>query len=424
RLATHEWSGGAVDPDGYVHLESFILEHGLPRWRWSVGDVVLEATLAMAHGRPAVGVLYRLVRAPAPVRLEVGALCTWRDAHGGRCAYGSPAMEVTADGFAFEGAYRVRGPAFSPVGEWAYGARYRAEAERGLNDREDLFLAGRFEAVLAPGEAASVEAWSGALGAPAPPAAEALISHARERSAAVVASAGAADEVEAALALAADQFVVAGPAVVAGYPWFGDWSRDTMTSYEGLFLATGRFDEGRALLLRAAATVSEGMLANTADSGATEYNTVDAAMWFLHAVDRHVAVAGDLDLAAAVAGELEGIVRRHLAGTRFGIRVDPADGLVTQGAPGWALTWMDARVDGVPATPRAGKPVEVNALWCSGLAGLAELQRRLGRDASVTDALAAQARASFAARFPRPGGAGLYDVVDGPAGDDASLRPN
>ncbi len=141
---------------------------------------------------------------------------------------------------------------------------------------------------------------------------------------------------------------------------------------------------------------------------------------------RHVQAAGgdDDDLAAALVPTLEGIVRHHMAGTRFGIRVDPADGLVTQGAEGWALTWMDARVDGVPVTARAGKPVEVNALWVSGLTGLARLQAGVGRDAAATVALAETARRSFVARYPRADGGGLYDVVDGLSGDDPTVRPN
>jgi len=193
-----------------------------------------------------------------------------------------------------------------------------------------------------------------------------------------------------------------------------------MIGYEGLFLATGRAAEGRQLLLKYADTLSEGMLANTADTGQTEYNTVDATLWFLHAVERQVTSTGDTDLAAALADPLAAVVEAHVAGTRYGIRVDPADGLVTQGADGYALTWMDARVEGVPVTPRAGKPVEVNALWVNGLGALAVLYTRLGRDASRLEALRDKAIRSFAARYPAPDG-WLYDVVDP---EDASLRPN
>jgi predicted glycogen debranching enzyme len=184
-----------------------------------------------------------------------------------------------------------------------------------------------------------------------------------------------------------------------------------MTSYEGLYLATSRWDEGREVLRTSAATVSEGMLANTADTGSLEYNTVDGTLWFVHAVGRHVAVTGDDDLGAELAPVLAEIVQHHLRGTRYGIRVD-SDGLLTQGADGFALTWMDARVNGVPVTQRAGKPVEVNALWLRALDA-----------AGGFDDVRSRAAASFA-RFVRSDGRGLLDVIDGPGGDDASVRPN
>lgn len=420
-LAVHEWADGTVAPMGHRHLASFSIDDGVPRWVWQLGDVVVEREVAMVHGRSAIGVVHRVVRTPVPVRLELDALCTWRDVHGERFANGAPDVERTADGFVFEGAYRVRGPGHEPAGDWYRGAHHRVEAERGLNPVEDLWHAGRFAAELRAGEAMAVESWADALDTP-PCGAVAIVAAARTRARSVAAAARATSTPGRLLAHAADQLIVRGPTVVAGYPWFGDWSRDTMTSYEGLFLDTGRADEGRSLLLAAGASVSEGMLANTADVGGTAYNTVDAAPWFLHVVARHVERTGDVDLAAELEPVMASIVRHHLDGTRFGIRVDD-DGLVTQGAPGWALTWMDARVDGEPVTARAGKPVEVNALWVRGLMGLAALQRRVNPTAATaTDLLRDRARASFARRFIHR--RGCFDVVDGPDGDDASVRPN
>ncbi len=419
-LATHEWSSGAMAPVGHRHLASFTLDRGVPRWRWQVGDIILEAEVAMAHGRSAVGVVHRLVRAPGDVQIELEALTTWRDVHGERTASGDPAVEVLADGFTFEGAYRVRGPGFVPKGAWYHGFTHREEAARGLQSSEDVFAAGSFRTVLAPGEAVQVEAWAGGLDDP-PPAAREMVAVARSRFDALAADAKAGDDIERLLANAADQFVVAGPTVVAGYPWFGDWSRDTMTSYHGLFLETGRSDEGRTLLTNAAAAVSQGMLANTADVGGTEYNTVDATPWFLNAVAAHTRTTGDFDLVDELWTVVQDIVDHHVAGTRFAIRIDD-DGLLTQGEDGWALTWMDARIDGRPVTPRQGKPVEVNALWVSGLAAMAELGEKVGRPTDVLAALATKSRGSFAARFPAA--LGLHDVIDGSEGDDATLRPN
>ena len=414
RLAVHEWTGGVVDPAGHVELASFELDLGVPRWRWAAGDVVLEREVASVRGRPATVVRHRLVRAPGPVRLELSALATWRNAHGERYADGAPGVENVEGGFVFEGAYRVLGPGFQPAGEWFRGVRYREEVARGLPEGEDLWHAGGFVAELEPGDSLTVAAWAGDLAdAPRDDAVERSRSRARQ----LIRQAGSADELDAQLVLAADQLVVAGPTVVAGYPWFGDWSRDTMTTYEGLLLETGRFEEGRRLLERAADTLSEGMLANTADTGTLEYNTVDGTLWFLHAVGRHVERTGDVDLAAALAPALVEVVDHHIAGTRYGIHVDPVDGLLSQGAPGTALTWMDARVDGAPVTQRAGKAVEANALWINGLATVATLLGLVGRDPSRVRALEQTARASFPGAFLRDGA--CNDVVG-----DPSLRPN
>ena len=419
RLATDEWASGVVDPRGHELLVSFALDRAVPRWRWQVGDVVLERELAMTHGRCAVGVVHRLIRSDRPVSLELTPLCTWRSVHGERWAAGDPGIEGTADGFVFEGAYRVAGAGWRPGGAWFAGVRAREEAARGLSDREDLWAAGAFVGDLVVGEAHEVTAAAAPFDGDLPPA-KAIVAAAHERAAALIRRTGASNANDAQLVLAADQFVIDhdGPTAVAGYLWFGEWSRDLMTSYEGLFLSTGRAEEGRGALRRAAATLSEGMLANTADTGALEYNTSDGTLWFVHALGRHLAVTGDDDLGAELAPALAEIVTRHLAGTRFGIGVD-GDGLLRQGQEGWALTWMDARIGGVPVTPRIGKPVEVNALWIQAL-GIAA--RVCGTDR--WDTVHETAHASYVRRFVRDDGAGLLDVVDGPAGDDAAVRPN
>lgn len=447
-LGAHQWRSGAVEPKGFTLLERFDLVDGLPRWRWRIGDTVLERELAMAYGRPCLAVRHRLVSG-GPVRLRLAALCTWRDAHAERGAGGPPPrVEPVAGGVIVEDAYRLAGPDWRPTGQWWFGTYHREEAARGLNASEDLWYAGDFSGALDhPGDTLDVLAWarsdelastgSGLAWAGSdglswtrsddvPPAGE-VIEAARRRNRAVVVAAGPADAVEATLALAADAFVVhtaTGPDVVAGYPWFGAWSRDTMIAYPGLFLSTGRAAEGRELLRAYAATLSEGMLANTADTGSVEYNTVDGTLWFLHAIARHVDATGDTDLAAELLPALRTVVDHHLAGTRYGIHADPADGLLTAGAEGYALTWMDARVEGVPVTARAGKPVEVNALWINGLATVVDLARRVGADPGPAPAAHARAVESFRRRFPAPSG-WLYDVLDspGPPAGEAGRSP-
>lgn len=386
RLATHEWADGTIDPHGHVHLERFELVNGLPRWRWRFGELVLERELAMQHGRSCVAVVHRLL-AGGPAEVELEAVCAWRDQHGEQ----HPPLEM--DGPVIAGAYRLKGPQWTPDGTWLRGVRHREEAARGYVATEDLLRAGRFRARLErPGDSLEVTAWAGDLDVEPPPARE-IIEAAHRRNSAMDT-----------LALAADAFIVKGPDVVAGYPWFGAWSRDTMTSYEGLFLVTGRAQEGRELLRNYAATLSEGMLANTADGGTVGYNTADATLWFIHAIERHVRLTGDTDLEAELWPALESVLKAHLNGTRFGIKADPVDGLLSQGAEGEALTWMDARVDGVPVTPRRGKAVEINALWCNALAYL-------------KNDLHPIAVASFRRTFG--GGSWLRDTAE-----DAALRPN
>ncbi len=422
RLATHEWASGVVDPRGYEHLATFDLDDGLPRWRYDLGSVQIELEVAMTHGRSAVGVVHRILSGDA--RLEVTPLCTWRDQHGDRSAWGEPAVAPTASGFVFESAYRVDGPGYQPGGEWYRNDFHREEAARGLGATEDLWAAGSFRADLATGAILGITATTD-LDSP-PLDATTIVESARARAEALALQADAHDDVDRILAVAADRFIVqtpSGPGAVAGYPWFGEWSRDLFTSYEGLFLCTGRADEGRAVLVRAADTVSEGMLANTADVGPLEYNTIDAVLWFLHALGRHVDHTGDLDLAAQSADTVEGILQAHRTGTRFGIGVDADTGLLRGGADGWALTWMDARVCGRPVTARAGFPVEIEALWINGLSAAVDLLGRVGRATDEWATLRHQAQTSFDRLFPADGG-GLLDVIEPDGTGQPAQRPN
>jgi predicted glycogen debranching enzyme len=431
RLATHEWAGGALDPQGHHLLSSFDLDDGVPRWRYDLGEVQVEVEVAMVHGRSEVAVVHRLLAGRA--RLELTPLCTWRDQHGDRFAGPPPQVDHDPDGFVFEDAYRVDGPGWAAGGEWYRGCRHREEAARGLGDVEDVWAAGSFVADLEAGDVLQVSAVAlpglgvpSAPDAPPPGEARAVVAAARDRAGTLARRAGVDDGVDRLLVSAADRFVVAAPGgstAVAGYPWFGEWSRDLFTSYEGLFLCTGRADEGRTALVRALGTVSEGMLANTADTGEAEYNTIDGTLWFLHALGRHVETTGDVDLAAEAADTVEAVLRAHLDGTRFGIGADPVTGLLHGGADGWALTWMDARVDGRPITPRAGMPVEVESLWINALEAAVCVLEPVGRPTEAWRTLRATAIDSFGRRFTTAGG-GLADVIDPDGVQDDRIRPN
>jgi 4-alpha-glucanotransferase len=246
-----------------------------------------------------------------------------------------------------------------------------------------------------------------------------------------------ADPIAQQLACAADQFLVARPlpddpagrSVIAGYHWFNDWGRDTMISLPGLALATGRTGEAATILRTFARYLQDGLLPNNFPDSAgviPGYNTVDATLWYVLAIRAYTEATGDDTLVADLLPTLGQIVEHHLHGTRYGIGVDPADGLLRAGEPGVQLTWMDAKVGDWVVTPRIGKPVEINALWYNVLMTLSGFLAATGDEQSAARyaGLAATTRDSFRARFRRPDCAHLADVVDGQDGDDWSLRPN
>ena len=324
RLATDEWGSGSVDPTGHELLASFDLADGVPRWRWQAAGILLERELAAVHGsrdgrrRPPAAPRRsaRDARADSALHLAErprGASCERRSrgrAHGWRVCV---RRRLPRRGRRLAARWEL-----VPGRAGARGGCSRASRPRGPLGRR------LFRVELEPGDCHELTA--AASGEPAPPSATKIVAAARSRAAALLAGAKAADETDARLVLAADQFAIrtsGRPTAVAGYPWFGEWSRDLMTSYEGLYLSTGRADEGREVLRTSAATVSEGMLANTADTGSLEYNTADGTLWFVHALGRHVSVTGDDDLGSELAPVLEQIVQHHLDGTRYGIGVDP-----------------------------------------------------------------------------------------------------
>jgi predicted glycogen debranching enzyme len=261
------------------------------------------------------------------------------------------------------------------------------------------------------------------------------------RAAPPVAQSGLAAE----LVLAADQFIIS-PAgrsedlarahaagdevntIIAGYHWFTDWGRDTMISLEGLTLATGRTAEAGYILRMFARHVRDGLIPNLFPEGERDglYHTADATLWFFHALNRYLAATDDRPTLTLLLPILRDIVEHHLQGTSFGIGVDPVDGLLRQGAEGYQLTWMDAKVDDWVVTPRRGKAVEINALWYNALCLLAGWLTD-AHDEDAARALiqhAERARASFNRRFWYEEGGYLYDVVDGEHGDDPACRPN
>jgi predicted glycogen debranching enzyme len=444
-LATDRWSSGAVAPDGYVHLVDFRLDGAIPVWSYACGDALLERRVWMEHERNRTYVMHRLVRARRGARLVQRAFVNHRDLHSATHA-GDWRMDIVADESGvrivpFPGAATIalradRGTCAAD-GVWYRDFAYALERERGLDDTEDHLRAATFETALATGETVTVAVADHELDAFA---GEDALRGARARDAGLLdewrrgepRADGAPDWI-ARLVLAADQFLVrravdgdrGARTVIAGYPWFGDWGRDTAIALPGLTISTGRPHVAAAVLRTFARFVDGGMLPNDfPESGApAEYNSVDAPLWYVEAVRRLLRDAGDCAALRDVFPAVRAIVDAYTNGTRFGIGVDAADGLLRAGEPSVQLTWMDAKVDGWVVTPRTGKPVEINALWINALRACAVFAAMLGEDARPYAEAAARARAGFE-RFWCAERGWCFDVLDGPAGDDASLRPN
>jgi predicted glycogen debranching enzyme len=445
----------AVDQRG--QLVEFRLELGLPVWTYEVEGLTIEKRVLMPHGQNTTHTTYRLLDGRGPVRLSLRPSVHLRSYEAAVNA--APVLSYTLS--AARGRYELTADAALPplrmmlygpgaamtIDERdASGVPYEMEARRGYDSVGSLASPGYFRADLSQDASvtliASTEAWE-TIEALSPADAEVAEF---ERRRGLLSLAGMPDRsgLEAELILAADQFIItpAGRAeeaararaagqevrtVIAGYHWFTDWGRDTMISLEGLTLTTRRYHEADYILRTFAHYVRDGLIPNMFPDGAREglYHTADATLWFFHAVERYVRVTGKTATLKALLPTFIEIIRKHLEGTHFGICVDPADGLLRQGAEGYQLTWMDAKVDDWVVTPRRGKAVEINALWYNALC----LADRWTRDLDVPSdvdfaAHAERARASFNRRFWYDAGHYLYDVVDGEAGDDTACRPN
>lgn len=428
---------GAVHPEGYRYLQHFRLDP-FPVFTYRLGDIEIEKQVFMIDGQNTTAVVYRPVS--GEVTLELQPLVAFRDYHhltrqnpslngGSRASDGTVTLEP------YPGlppmTLRHNGQ-FEEEGSWYYQFEYAEEAERGLDSVEDLYSPGKLTFHLQPGDRAVVLASteSDAEAALSPDRIDELRETEVARRRGMQASSDG-DPFRQMLAASGDAFVVKGgngrSSIIAGYPWFTDWGRDTMIALPGLTLVTGRFEEARSILNVFAGACRDGLIPNRfTDSGeGADYNSVDASLWFLHAVGRYLDYTGD---EASVSRDLWPVMAQILEcyrdGTHYGIRTD-ADGLLLAGEDGTQLTWMDAKVDDWVVTPRRGKPVEVNALWHHGLRVGAALAERFGDPdrASRFGADAERVKEAFERTFWNETQGCLYDVVDGET-RDASVRPN
>ena len=446
-LYTNRWRNDVVDPLSYLHIESFELEGRIPVWRYTIGDRVLEARIWMEPYENTTYLAYRLsdpLKSDDPLKLRVRLLINARDHHG-RTSVGEFAPTTTCRPAGLDVDcvgdltlhFLVEGGEIKQQAYWVENFDLPIERERGLPDRDNHLCVGEAQLELKPGVWVGLAA---SLAEAASPNLRKAMLRAAARDEDMLALAERAHvEFRAApdwiryLILAADNFVFrrplagvgGGKSIIAGYPWFGDWGRDTMIALPGLAIASGRFDSAREILQTFAKFVDRGMLPNVFPGAgdSPEYNTVDAALWYIEAWRAYLEAVDDRQTLIEIFPTLAGIVEAYRDGTRFGIRMDETDCLISAGEPGVQLTWMDAKVGDWVVTPRIGKPVEVAALWHNALCIMADFARMAGHDPSVYAALSSRARKGFQ-RFVRPDSAGLYDVLDTPTGNDASVRPN
>lgn len=486
RLATNFYHPGAVYPEGYRRLVSFGLDP-FPNFTFFCGGALFSREIFMEYGQNRTIIVYRVLHAEEPVKLRAYPLVNCRDYHGavrendwpfhqelrGQSGRGPGLVAVQAYAGSPVLVLAVAGGTYQPTGVWYRNMEYPVEMERGLECIEDHYNPGYFEVTLGEGEVWAVSAalageQGGSLPAGKPLSGgftsggesfdveTALEIRSREiaRRERLLQTAGAwlhggvemaktapALEFARQLVLAADAFIVrrestGARSIIAGYPWFTDWGRDTMISLPGLTLVTGRFDEAREILRTFAGHRRDGLVPNrfTDLTGEAEYNTVDASLWFVQAVYQYARYTGDRRF---VESEMLPVVREiieaYRKGTRFNIHMEE-DGLVAAGERGLQLTWMDAKAGDWVVTPREGKAVEINALWYNALRVAAWLCRLAAEDlvtegwvkewAQDCEKLAEHARESFQREFWAPDRGYLIDVV-APGGEkDYALRPN
>jgi predicted glycogen debranching enzyme len=461
-LGGEERAGGQLNLHGLDFLREFRLEDGLPVWTYHVRDLVLEKRVIMPHLQNTVHVIYRILSGTNRPRLELRPAFHFRH-HEIEVNKGTAGpYKLTSIGDRYEISTQRGGlpvvrmklcgcdSAFTISARQIQQVVYRIEQSRGYAHQGNLWSPGFFHVDLEEMDAVtlvgSTEKWD--IVEVLDP--EQARSAERERRARLLQDAlpKARQGFPAELVFAADQFVIT-PAgrheeaarahaagdevrtVIAGYHWFTDWGRDTMISLEGLTLLTGRWLEAGYILRTFAHYVRDGLIPNMFPDGAKEgvYHTADATLWFFHALGRYLQRTKDFNTLEFLMPNLVDIAEHHLRGTRFNIHVDPNDGLLAQGAEGYQLTWMDAKMGDWVVTPRRGKAVELNALWYNALCFLAEW---LNQNDEPERALryqewADKAKKSFNERFWYDEGGYLYDVVDcgGNSGSfDISCRPN
>lgn len=414
---------GTVHPEGHKYLKSFRRDV-FPEFEYQAGDFRIKKTIASIHGENTTVIMYDILDAPDGFQLELLPLYACKDFHSEARANDSLHFHYLFDENTFrtmnyqecpELFIHVPGASFIEQRNWYYNFEHLVEQYRGLDFKEDLYSHGRFSVKLTKGDKLGIIV---STESPVGRDAIKLLNEERVRRSAITKKFDGQDILRR-LALAADQFIVKRGelhTVIAGYPWFSDWGRDTMISLPGLCLVTDRHEEYKQILKVFADNVSDGMIPNRfPDYDETpEYNTLDATLWFFVAVYKYYQVTGDKTFLKSLMPVLKDIIDWHYRGTRYNICVDAEDELLGGGHEGVQLTWMDAKVHDWVVTPRRGKPVEINALWYNALKAMSRFQNEVGGhgESAEYERKAARVLESFNEKFWNSTRKCLYDCID------------
>ena len=426
-LSTQEFADGTPAEEGYRWLSSFRAED-VPQWRYDVRGVRVKREAAMPDRENTLALRWTVEnRTASACTLTIRPFVLGFEK--GQAPLEKWPVSLT-DGCIAMGDHRLyvqtTGDLTAEPAHHALQA-YRHDAPEGRPEKGLTACPGRICISIAPGETRTLEAVFSA--SPIACDAQAVIAARRVRMAQLRETAGLTDPVAQQLVTAADAFIVdrastGGRSIIAGYPFFGDWGRDTMIALPGCCLSTGRYDEARSILRTFLAYEKDGLVPNLFPEGenAPMYNTVDAALLLINTVWLYAERTGDLDFVREAFPVMARIIRHYRTGTHHGIRME-ADGLIAAGEGFDQVTWMDVRIGEILPTPRHGKPVEINAYWYSALMVMDAFAAQLGLDRADYAALAAQVQASFQREFWMADKACLKDVVSGTGADD-QLRCN
>jgi len=424
---------------GYHHMEGFEREP-LPKYTYRVGEVYIEKTVSMIYGENTVAIVYCVRSGQEDVNLRLTPLVNFRDYHYSskkeylnfeKTVVGEDLINLKPQYYDLDISLFCSEGGFKSIDySWFYNMDYAIERERGLGSTEDHYIPGYFDINIKPNQEKYITVIATVEKEIKLKNGQKIIANEINRLDSLVKKAGYDDEFSKTLVKSADNFIVHrqstnSKTIIAGYPWFTDWGRDTMIAFSGITLATKRFDDAKDILYTFSKYVKDGLIPNMFPDAGNEppYNSVDAPMWYFEAVNKYIKYTNDYSFVKDnIYDGLKQIITCFEKGTRFDIKMDE-DFLITAGNEHTQLTWMDAKVGDWVVTPRHGKAVEINALWYNALRIMAVLSKYYGENDKHYIDLAKKVKKSFETNFWNDSKKCLYDCLTSNYKDD-KVRPN